>query len=267
MVITGLGHPIKRKEDPSLIRGRGHYVDDVKLNGMLFLDFVRSPYAHAKIKSINADKAKAVPGVIAIVTGNDLKGLGLDWIPTLAYDKMMVLPTEKVVFQQQEVVGVIATDRYAVADGVAAVEVDYDPLPAVTDPFKALEKDAPIVRPDKGTNHIFHWEVGDRAATDRAIAAADVVVKQEMYYPRIHVSYMETVGCVADFDSVEGHLTIWMTSQAPHAVRTVAALVTKIPENKIRIISPDIGGGFGGKVYVYPGYIVAAVGSILPGIR
>ncbi len=265
IVITGLGHPIKRKEDPSLIRGRGHYVDDVKLNGMLFLDFVRSPYAHAKIKSINADKAKAVPGVIAIVTGNDLKGLGLDWIPTLAYDKMMVLPTEKVVFQQQEVVGVIATDRYAAADGVAAVEVDYDPLPAVTDPFKALEKDAPIVRPDKGTNHIFHWEVGDRAATDRAIAAADVVVKQEMYYPRIHVSYMETVGCVADFDSVEGHLTIWMTSQAPHAVRTVAALVTKIPENKIRIISPDIGGGFGGKVYVYPGYIVAAVGSILTG--
>ena len=164
IVIHGMGHPIKRKEDPSLIRGRGHYVDDVKLNGMLFLDFVRSPYAHAKIKSINTDKAKAVPGVMAVITGNDLKGLGLDWIPTLAYDKMMVLPTEKVVFQTQEVVGIVATDRYAAADAVALVDVDYDPLPAVSDPAKALEKNAPIIRPDKGTNHIFtgRLETGPR---------------------------------------------------------------------------------------------------------
>src|SRR5579872_313057 len=175
-IVHGLGHSIKRKEDPSLIRGRGHYVDDVKLNGMLFLDFVRSPYPHAKIKSINADKAKALPGVVAIVTGNDLKGLGLDWIPTLASDKMMVLPTEKVVFQTQEVVGVIAEDRYIAADAVTLVDIEYEPLPVVTNPFKALEKDAPIIREDKGTNHIFHWEVGDKAATDRAISESDVVV-------------------------------------------------------------------------------------------
>lgn len=265
LVVHGMGHSIKRKEDPMLIRGRGNYVDDIKLPGMLFLDFVRSPYAHAKIKSINAEKAKALPGVIAVITGDDLKGLGLDWIPTLGGDKMMVLPTEKVVFQMQEVVGVVAEDRYVAADAVNLIEVEYEPLPVVTDPFKALEKDAPIIRNDKGTNHIFHWEVGDRAATDKIFEEADVTVKQDLYYPRIHVSYMETCGCVADFNSVEGHLTLYMTTQAPHAVRTVASLVTKIPENKIRIVSPDIGGGFGGKVYVYPGYIVAAVGSIVSG--
>src|SRR5579864_5577248 len=106
---------------------------------MLFLDFVRSPYAHAKIKSINAEKAKALPGVVAVITGNDLKGLGLDWIPTLASDKMMVLPTEKVVFQTQEVVGVIAEDRYIAADAVALIDVEYEALPVVSDPFKALE--------------------------------------------------------------------------------------------------------------------------------
>jgi aerobic carbon-monoxide dehydrogenase large subunit len=264
-VIHGMGSPIKRKEDPMLIRGRGNYVDDIKLPGMLFLDFVRSPYAHAKIKSINAEKAKALPGVVAVITGNDLKGLGLDWIPTLANDKMMVLPIEKVVFQMQEVVGVVAEDRYIAADAVNLIDIEYEPLPVVTDPFKALEKGSTIIREDKGTNHIFHWEAGDRAATDKLFKEADVTVKQDLYYPRIHVSYMETCGCVADFNSVEGHLTLYMTTQAPHAVRTVAALVTKIPENKIRIVSPDIGGGFGGKVYVYPGYVVATVGSIVTG--
>ncbi len=264
-VIHGMGHGVKRKEDPRFIQGKGNYVDDVKLPGMLYLDFVRSPYAHAKIKSINAEKAKALPGVVAVLTGKDLVPLGLDWIPTLSSDKMMVLPTEKVVFQMQEVAGVVADDRYTAADAVSLVEVEYEPLPVVTDPKKALEPGAPIIRADKGTNHVFHWEVGDKVATEKLFKDADVVVKQDLYYPRIHVSYMETAGCVADFDQVKGHLTVWMTTQAPHAVRTVAALVTKIPENNIRIISPDIGGGFGGKVYVYPGYIVAAVASIVTG--
>jgi carbon-monoxide dehydrogenase large subunit len=264
-VVHGMGHSIKRKEDPAFIQGKGKYVDDVKLPGMLYLDFVRSPYAHAKIKSINAEKAKAVPGVLAVLTGKDLVPLGLDWIPTLSSDKMMVLPTEKVVFQMQEVVGVVAKDRYSAADGVAAVEVEYEPLPVVTDPIKALAQGAPVIREDKGTNHVFHWEVGNKEATEKLFREAEVVVKQNLTYPRIHVSYMETVGCVADFNAVDGKLTLWMTTQAPHAVRTVAALVTKIPENNIRIISPDIGGGFGGKVYVYPGYIVAAVASIVTG--
>src|SRR5713226_8186813 len=234
-VIHGMGHAVKRKEDPRFIQGKGNYVDDVKLPGMLYLDFVRSPYAHAKIKSINADKAKALHGVVAVLTGKDLVPLGLDWIPTLSSDKMMVLPTEKVVFQMQEVVGVVADDRYAAADAVSLVEVEYEPLPVVTDPKKALEKGAPIIRADKGTNHIFHWEVGDKAATEKMFKEADVVVKQDLYYPRIHVSYMETAGCVADYDQVKGHLTLWMTTQAPHAVRTVAALVTKIDRKSTRL--------------------------------
>lgn len=264
-VIHGMGHAIKRKEDPRFIQGHGNYVDDIKLPGMLHLAFVRSPYAHAKIKSINAEKALAHAGVLAVITGKDLEAAGLAWMPTLMNDKQMVLPIEKVVYQGQEVVGVVAEDRYSAADGVALVEVDYEPLPAVTDPHQALEPGSPIVRPDKKTNAIFHWEAGDKQAVEKTFKEADVVVKQDLYYPRIHVSYMETIGCVAQFDSIAGKLTIWMTTQAPHAVRTVASLVTHIPENKIRIISPDIGGGFGGKVYVYPGYVVAAVASIKTG--
>ncbi len=264
-VIHGMGHAIKRKEDPRFIQGHGNYVDDIKLPGMLHLAFVRSPYGHAKIKSINAEKALAHPGVLAVITGKDLEAAGLAWMPTLMNDKQMVLPTEKVVYQGQEVVGVVAEDRYSAADGVALVEVEYEPLPVVTDPHQALEAGAPIVRPDKKSNAVFHWEAGDKQAVEKTFKEADVVVKQDLYYPRIHVSYMETIGCVAHFDSISGKLTVWMTTQAPHAVRTVAALLTHIPENKIRIISPDIGGGFGGKVYVYPGYVVAAVASIKTG--
>ncbi len=264
-VIHEMGHAIKRKEDPRFIQGHGNYVDDIKLPGMLHLDFVRSTYAHAKITRINAEKALAHPGVLAVVTGKDLEAAGLAWMPTLMNDKQMVLPTDTVVYQGQEVAGVVAEDRYAAADGVALVEVEYESLPVVVDPRKALEPGAPVVRPDKNTNAVFHWEAGDKQAVDKTFKEADVVVKQDLYYPRIHVSYMETIGCVAQFDSIAGKLTMWMTTQAPHAVRTVASLVTHIPENKIRIVSPDIGGGFGGKVYVYPGYVVAAVASIKTG--
>src|ERR671935_274670 len=166
-------------------------------------------------------------------------------MPTLMSDPQMVLPTEKVMYVGQEVAAVIATDRYAAADGVEAVEVEYDPLPVVVDPFKALEPGAPVLRtdkPGKTDNRIWHWEVGDRAATDRAFAEADVVVKQDVYLPRIHVASIETCGCVASFDKVTGKLTVYITTQAPHAIRTVFSLVSGIPEHKIRVISPDIGG-------------------------
>ena len=262
---------MKRKEDPRFIQGKGHYIDDVKLPGMLHMDIVRSPYAHAKILNIDASAALAIPGVIAVITGKDLEAHKLHWMPTLMSDTQMVLPTEKVMYQAQEVAGVIATSRYAAADGVEAVEVDYEPLPVVVDPFKALEPGAPVLRTDKkdkNDNHIWHWEAGDRDATDRAFAAADVTVSQDIYIPRIHVASIETCGCVADFDRVTGKLTVYMTTQAPHAIRTVIALVAGhvgLSEEKIRVVSPDIGGGFGGKVPVYPGYVIAIAASVVIG--
>ncbi|HEY6103540.1 MAG TPA: aerobic carbon-monoxide dehydrogenase large subunit [bacterium] len=269
--VGGMGHSIKRKEDPRFIRGQGHYVDDVVLPNMLYLDIVRSPFAHAKITAIRTEKALKVPGVLAVITGETLKQYNLHWMPTLMSDTQMVLPVEKVMYQSQEVAGVIATSRYAAADGVEAVEVDYEPLPVVVDPFKALEPGAPVLRTDKKDkkdNRIFHWEVGDRAATDKAFAEADVKVQQDIYIPRIHVASIETCGCVADFDRVRGKLTVYMTTQAPHAIRTVVALVAGhvgLSEEKIRIISPDIGGGFGGKVPVYPGYVIAIAASVVTG--
>ena len=269
--VGGMGHSMKRKEDPRFIRGQGRYVDDIQLPGMLYLDIVRSPFAHARIKTINTERALKVPGVLAVITGETLAQYNLHWMPTLMSDTQMVLPTEKVMYQAQEVAGVIATDRYAAADGVDAVEVDYEPLPVVVDPFKALEPGAPVLRTDKKDkkdNHIFHWEVGNREATDQAFANAEVTVKQDIYLPRIHVASIETCGCVADFDRVSGKLTVYMTTQAPHAIRTVVALVAGhvgLSEEKIRIVSPDIGGGFGGKVPVYPGYVIAIAASVVVG--
>jgi aerobic carbon-monoxide dehydrogenase large subunit len=269
--VCGMGHSMKRKEDPRFIRGQGHYVDDIKLPGMLHMDIVRSPYAHAKILAIHTEKALAIPGVLAVITGETLKAYNLHWMPTLMSDTQMVLPVEKVMYQAQEVAAVIATDRYIAADGVDAVEVEYEPLPVVVDPRKALEPGAPVLRTDKEgktDNHIWHWETGDRAATEKAFAEADVTVKQDIYIPRIHVASIETCGCVADFNKTDTHLTVYMTTQAPHAIRTVIALVAGhvgLSEEKIRVISPDLGGGFGGKVPVYPGYVIAIAASVVIG--
>ncbi len=268
--IGGMGHSVRRKEDPRFIRGKGNYVDDLKLPGMLHLDIVRSPVAHARIKSIDAEKALAIPGVLAVITGKDLEQYNLAWMPTLMGDTQMVLPVDTVKFDGQEVAAVLATDRYTAADGVSAVDVEYEPLPVVVDPFKALEPDSPIVREDKEekSNHIWHWEVGDRDRTDRAFSQSHITVKEDIYIPRIHVSSIETCGCVAQWDSVQEKLTVWMTTQAPHAIRTVLALVAGhlgMAEHKIRVISPDIGGGFGGKVPVYPGYVLAIAASFLTG--
>src|SRR5438045_6543213 len=147
--VGGMGHSMKRNEDPRFIRGKGNYVDDIQLPGMLHMDIVRSPCAHAKIKSINAERALKIPGVLAVITGETLAKYNLHWMPTLMSDTQMVLPTEKVMYQAQEVAAVIATDRYAAADGVEAVEVEYDPLPVVTDPWQASKPGAPVLRTDQ----------------------------------------------------------------------------------------------------------------------
>ncbi|MFZ0545447.1 MAG: aerobic carbon-monoxide dehydrogenase large subunit [Candidatus Promineifilaceae bacterium] len=264
--ISGMGHRMKRKEDPRFIQGKGRYIDDIKLPGMLYMDIVRSPYAHAKILNIDASEALAMDGVLAVITGKDLEAHGLHWMPTLMSDTQMVLPTDKVVYYAQEVCAVIATERYIAADAIEKVYVDYEPLDPVIDPFEALE-DKVIVRDDKElkTNRIWHWEAGDKEATDQVFANASHVIKQSMYIPRIHVSSIETCGMVANYNPAMGKMQLYMTTQAPHAIRTVFALVSGLPEHKIQVISPDIGGGFGGKVPVYPGYVVCTVASLLIG--
>jgi carbon-monoxide dehydrogenase large subunit len=264
--VSGMGHRMKRKEDPRFIQGKGRYVDDIKLPGMLYMDIVRSPYAHAKILNIDASAALAMDGVIAVITGKDLAAHNLHWMPTLMNDTQMVLPVDKVVYYAQEVCAVIATTRYIAADAIENIFVEYEPLDPVINPFEALE-DKVIVRDDKEvkTNRVWHWEAGDKDATDEVFSKAAHVVKQYMYIPRIHVASIETCGMVANYNSATGKMQLYMTTQAPHAIRTVFALVSGLPEQKIQVISPDIGGGFGGKVPVYPGYVVCAVASLLIG--
>ena len=259
---------IQRKEDPRFVRGKGHYVDDIVLPGMLHGAILRSPVAHARLVSIDTTRALAHPGVVAVITGQDLLGLKLAWAPTLSADVQAVLVTDKVRFQGQEVAFVIAEDRYAARDALELIDVDYDVLPPVIDARHALDPGAPVIRDDiegRTDNHIFDWEAGNAAETDAVFASADVIVKQEIVYPRSHPAPMETCGAVADFEPIEGALTLYETSQAPHAHRTLFAIVSGIPEHKIRIVSPDIGGGFGNKVGIYPGYILAVVGSIVTG--
>jgi carbon-monoxide dehydrogenase large subunit len=262
--IGGMGHSVKRKEDLRFIQGKGTYVEDVHLPGMVYGQMVRSPYAHARIKAVRTEAARNFPGVLAVITGQDLEKAGLSWMPTLFHDKQMVLATGKVLFQSQEVAFVVAEDRYTAADAAELVEVDYEDLPVLVDPHRALDADAPILREDREekTNHIFHWEVGDRKATDSVLQSAPVKAKLDAFFPRCHPAPLETCGCVADYNSATGKLTVWETSQAPHAHRTLFALVAGLPENNIRIIAPDIGGGFGNKVPIYPGYVCAVVASL-----
>ncbi|HZB47949.1 MAG TPA: aerobic carbon-monoxide dehydrogenase large subunit [Mycobacteriales bacterium] len=264
---VGFGR-LSRKEDPRLVRGKGRFVDDITLPGMLHGALLRSPVAHARIVSIDTSRALAHPGVKAVITGKDLEPLNLAWAPTLSADVQAVLATDKVRFQGQEVAFVVAEDRYAARDAVELIDVDYDILPPVVDAKKALDPGAPVIRDDlegRTDNHIFDWEAGDKAATDAVFERAEVVVGQAMVYPRSHPAPLETCGALADYDAVSGKLTIYETTQAPHAHRTLYALVAGLPEHKIRVVAPDIGGGFGNKVGIYPGYVCAVVGSIVTG--
>jgi aerobic carbon-monoxide dehydrogenase large subunit len=264
---VGFGR-LTRKEDARFIRGQGRFVDDISMPGMLHGAILRSPVAHARILSIDASAALAHPKVHAVITGQDLHARGLAWMPTLANDTQAVLATDRVRFQGQEIAFVIADDRYSARDALELIDVEYDELPVVVNARDAMDPDAPLIRDDRQgqtDNQIFDWESGDRRATDRVFAAADVVVEQEMVYPRSHPAPMETCGAIADYDQVSGKLTLWCTTQAPHAHRTLYALLTGLAEHKIRVVSPDIGGGFGNKVPVYPGYVCALVGAFVTG--
>jgi carbon-monoxide dehydrogenase large subunit len=257
-----------RKEDPRFVRGKGRYVDDVQLNGMLHLAILRAPMAHARLVSIDTSAAEAHPKVKAVVTGAALAAQGLAWMPTLSNDVQAVLVTDKVRFQGQEVAFVVAEDRYSARDALELIDVEYEILPPVIDARHALDPGAPVIRDDldgKADNHCFDWQTGDEAATEAVFAKADLVVTQDIVYPRVHPAPMETCGAVADYDRIDGKLTLWSTTQAPHAHRTLYAIVAGLPEHKIRVIAPDIGGGFGNKVPIYPGYVCAIVASIVTG--
>ena len=266
--IGGIGHSIKRVEDARLIEGQGNFLDDIVLPGMLHMALVRSPVAHARINGIDTAAASAVEGVVAVVTGELMAAHNLAWMPTLSGDTQAVLATDKVRYQGQEVAAVIATDPYVATDAAELVDVDYEMLDAIVNPQQSLAEGAVLIRDEKEgqtDNLVYEWETGDEAATEAAFASADRVVSLTTHYPRSHPAPLETCGIVADVNSVTGQATLYMTSQAPHAHRTLFALVAGLPEQNIRIVSPDIGGGFGNKVPIYPGYVVATAASLLIG--
>ncbi|HEY7222846.1 MAG TPA: aerobic carbon-monoxide dehydrogenase large subunit, partial [Micromonosporaceae bacterium] len=264
--IGGLGASRKRVEDNRFIRGKGNYVDDIVLPGMLHMEILRSPLAHARITSIDTSKAWDIPGVRLVLTGEMLATRNLAWMPTLSYDTQAVLATDKVRFQGQEVAAVIADDPYIAKDACEAIVVEYEALPPIVNPTQALAEGAPVIRDDKENqvgNVVFDWQVGDKEATDAAFAAAELVSTLDLHYPRSHPSPIECCGSIADFNRATSKLTVYMTTQAPHIIRAAVALVAELPEQMIRIVSPDIGGGFGNKVPVYPGYVVSILASIL----
>ena len=262
---------LKRKEDARFIRGQGNYLDDIKLPGMVYGALLRSPYAHAKIVSIDTSRALAHPNVAAVVTAKDLETLGLAWMPTISYDTQAVLAGDKVRFQGQEVAFVIATDEYSANDALgadrrrvrAAARRRQRPQGArrrrAADPRRQVR---PARQPREPA-------VGGRRRGRRPTTRSPRPTRssaRDIIYPRCHPAPLETCGIIADFNPKTGQLDIYNGNQAPHAHRTVYAHVAGLAEHMIRIMCNDIGGGFGNKVPVYPGYVCAIAGSIVAGV-
>ncbi len=251
---TLVGKRIRRREDPRLITGTATYVDDIKMPGMHHACIVRSPHAAARIKSLNIEPARQRPGVVAVFSGEDVKDVGsvpcVAQLPGLRRPHHHVLAQDRVYFVGHPVAVVVATDRYIAADAADAVEVDYEPLPAVADPEKALAADAPVIHPEfpDNTAFTFHQEGGD---IEKAFAEADVIVKQRITSQRLIPNAMETRGVVADWRAAERSLTLYSSSQAPHLLRSLLASIFGIPENRLRVVAPEVGGGFGSKIDVY----------------
>ena len=259
MAANAFGAAIKRREDPRLLTGQARYTDDFTLPGMAHLAVVRSPYAHARIKGISTKKAAAMDGVLGVFTGKDMKDAGFGGIPcawvvpgsdtkTPAYPPIAI---DLVRYAGNAVAIVVATDRYLARDAAEAVEVDYAPLPVVTDAEKATAKGQPQLHAEAPGNQCFHWKVsgGD---VEAAFRSADVVVKERIINQRLIPNAMEPRAALAQYMSGAGELTLWVTSQNPHIVRFLLSLDTGIPENKIRVIAPEVGGGFGSKIPHYP---------------
>ena len=247
-----VGKRIRRKEDPRLITGAATYVDDIQMPGMHHACILRSPHAAAKIRSLNVEAARRRPGVVAVFTGADVAGVGPvpcgASLPGLRVPPHSILATDRVYFVGHPVAVVVATDRYVAADGVDLIEVDYEPLSAVADPEKALESGAPAVHPQWPDNIAltYHQEGGE---PEKAFAAAEVVVKQRITSQRLVPTAMETRGVVAEYRA--HNLTLWSSTQIPHLLRTLVAMMLGLPEHQTRVITPEVGGGFGSKLNVY----------------
>src|SRR5256886_715513 len=246
---------MKRVEDPRLIKGIATYVDDITLPGMLHAAVLRSPYAHARIDNIKADAAKASPGVVGVFTGADVNDkCGLvpcaSPMPDSKVPKHTVLASDRVYFVGHPVAVVVAVDRYAARDALDFIEVDYDPLPVVSDAEKALQKDSPLTHPEFGTNVAFTWSVAN-GGLNAAFKRAHRVIKQRMVHQRLTPMAIEPRGCVAAWHAGEGTLTLYTSTQIPHLVRTLLPGMIGVPENKIRIVAPEVGGAFGSKLNLY----------------
>ncbi len=239
------GKSIKRREDPRFITGRGQYVDDVKLPGMTYAAFVRSPHAHARLNKVDAAAAKKVPGVLAVYTGADVKvgGLPCGWmLPDIKVPPRPALAQGKVRYVGEPVAIVIGETAYAAKDGAEAVKVAYEALPAVSNAKKAHETGAPQLFDNIPKNQCFYWTIGDKTATEAAFKSAATVVHQALLNQRLIPNAIEPRACIASVSPATGELTLWVTSQNPHVHRLLmAAFVLSIPETKMRVIAPDAG--------------------------
>ena len=257
------GASIKRREDPRLISGLGTYVDDIKMVGMLHLALVRSPYAHANIVSVDTSAAKAAEGVVAVYTGEELAdqlgSLICGWVvPDTKEVPHPPLAIGKVRCVGDAVAAVVATDPSIAVDAAALVDVDYEPLDAVANAEEATKDGAPLVHDEVTNNKGFEWEVGG-GDVDQAASESEVRVSQRIVNQRLIPNSMEGRAVITDYNPGTNHVTLWTSSQIPHLVRLLLALVTGHPEHQIRVISPDVGGGFGSKLYLYAEEVIAFV--------
>jgi aerobic carbon-monoxide dehydrogenase large subunit len=250
-----IGQKVKRTEDPRLIQGLAHYVDDIELAGTLHVAILRSPYAHARINSIDVTAAKNAPGVVAVYTGEDVDGkVGYlpcaAALPDLKVPKFSVLAQNKVIFVGHAVAAVVASDKYQARDAIDMIEIDYDPLDVVTDPEKSAKPDCPVIHEEFGTNIAFVHSAGT-GDVEAAFKQADKIVTQRIAHPRLAPIALEPRGVLAQYFPGEQQLNLWSSTQIPHLLRTQVAIMLGIHENKLRVIAPEVGGGFGSKLNVY----------------
>lgn len=260
MATSLVGSRIKRREDPRLIMGRGTYVDDIQLPRMTYAAILRSPYAHARIRSINVDKAKALPGVVAVMTGADLQGKNVPcgWtLPDIKVAPHPALAVGKVRYTGDAVAVVVADERYIARDALDLIEVDFEPLPVVVDAEQAIQPGAPQLHDEVPNNTTFVWKVGG-GDIDKAFREAEVVVKERIVNQRLIPNAIEPRGMVAQYTPGSGDLILWTATQIPHLVRLLLSMVIGIPEHKVRVIAPEVGGGFGSKLYLYPEEVIVA---------